>query len=274
MAPEQFESAKTANKQADVYALGKIFAHLISGNEPEALKVSLAGVPDEFRFFVSKCCRDDPDRRFPDGTAALDSFRRFLVPSEVQLPPVELLRQLEQEVEEALGSDGELDALERLDAHVRGFPDDAEMNTRVVPRLSHDVIHAWITQLPNGFREAIRAYDVHISESGTLNFDYCDVIADFYIFLYGITDDMELKALIWARLVDLGYSHNRFYVGEVLVDLLAAVTNVSDAALAAEAIEENPKAAAWYAEALKRPLMKPIADALQAAVDSNLADIP
>ena len=268
MAPEQFASAKTAGKPADVYALGKIFAHLISGEEPEALKISLKGVPEEFRFFVSKCCRDDPDRRYPDATAALDAFRRFAEggSDERVLPPPERLGELEQQVEEALGTPAESEALEELDQFARANPDDEEMNTRVLPRLSRQVLKAWLRQLPDGFREALRAYDLYVSGSGELAFDYCDVVADFYDFLFHATNDLEAKSLILARLLDLGYSHNRFHVHDVVVDLLAGIDNASEAAAAEEAIEDNPVAAAWYADvALKRQLRKPIAAALSDA---------
>lgn len=86
-------------------------------------------------------------------------------------------------------------------------------------------------------------------------------------FVYRVTDDLEVKSLIVARLLDLGYSHNRFHVHEVVVDLLASLEQSSDAAVAEEAIEENREAAAWYAEeALKTTLAKPVAAALRAPV--------
>lgn len=73
-----------------------------------------------------------------------------------------------------------------------------------------------------------------------------------------------------ARLLDVGYSHNRFHVHNVVVDLLSSLTRASDTAVAEEAIGENPEAAAWYAEAaLKKPLPRPVAEALRGAQRSQ-----
>lgn len=144
------------------------------------MKISVTGVPDDFRF-VSKCCRDDPDRRYLDATAALDAFKRLAEggSDERVLPPPERLGELAQQAEEALATPEEAEAVEALDQHVREHPQDVELNRRVIPRLSRDVIRAWGTRLPDGFREAMRAYDAHVSESGGLPFEYCDVVADF-----------------------------------------------------------------------------------------------
>jgi serine/threonine protein kinase len=45
MAPEQFHDVKKAGPPADVYSLGKVLCHLLSGIQPKTLKVDLHGIP-------------------------------------------------------------------------------------------------------------------------------------------------------------------------------------------------------------------------------------
>jgi hypothetical protein len=103
-----------------------------------------------------------------------------------------------------------------------------------------------------------------------LPFEYCDVVADFYRFLYDNTDDLEVKSVVMARLLDLGYSHNRFHVHDVVVELLRDLSQPSDTAIVEEAIGDNERAAAWYAEAaLKHQLAKPIQAALRKSLTTE-----
>jgi hypothetical protein len=78
--------------------------------------------------------------------------------------------------------------------------------------------------------------------------------------------------LIVARLLEVGISHNRWYVGDVTVVLLASLASATDVAVAEEVIDEHQHAAAWIAkQALARPLRAPIADALRRALEQEEA---
>ena len=269
MAPEQLADSKRAGKSADVYSLGKVFLHMISGDQPEPMKVDLSSVPKEFRFFIDKCCREDPAHRYPDAGAALRAFENLLSGDELHLPPRERLEELVSAAAAAIGTPQEQTAIDALDVHVRANPDSEEMNMRVVPRIGRPVLEAWARQTPDGFREAIRGYDGHIDEPGELNFDYCDVVADFYRDAFQAIDDLETLRILIARLLDVGYSHNRFHVHDIVVELLGGLRDPSEVAVAAEAIDANPAAAAWYAkQTLKQPLSRPIADALARAQEA------
>lgn len=270
MSPEQFASSKEAKKPADVYALGKIFAHLITGITPEPMKVEVHKVPEQFRFFVDKSCRQDPESRYPDGAAALEGFEKSLAGFEIVLPPDERLSELAEAASAPLGSITEAKALDDLSAHVRANRDHEKMNTGGIPYLPNELLRAWSAYAPDGFREAMEGYDSHVSESGGLNFDYCDTVADFYAAVFRFTIDISIKRLIVDRLIDLGYSHNRFHVHDVVVDLNASLSDPTDVAIAEESILNQPEAAAWYADrALERPLAAPIAEAFRTARDSQ-----
>lgn len=49
----------------------------------------------------------------------------------------------------------------------------------------------------------------HIKADGDLPFDYCDTVADFLQFAFGVTTDLAVHRLIITRLLEVGVSHNR-----------------------------------------------------------------
>ena len=69
------------------------------------------------------------------------------------------------------------------------------------------------------FRELMRTYDQHVSADGDLPFAYCDTLADFLEFVFGITADLAVHRLIVKRLLRVGFSHNRWHVADVTIDL-------------------------------------------------------
>ena len=272
MAPEQSADAKRAGPPADVYALGKIFAHMLSAREPTPLVVDLTGVPEKFRWFIDKCCRDDPADRFPDAGAALMRFVELLKTPEVELPPVERGKQLADEAAQAIGQASGSAAIEALDAHLRAYAGEEQVYRMVVPHIPKPVLRLWASSQQQSFRTLMRTYDQHVSADGDLAFGYCDTLADFLQFVYGITTDLAVHRLIIKRLLRVGFSHNRWHVADVTIDLLASLKSASEVAAAVEVIDDNQRAAQWVAEgALKRPLRAPIAEALRRASKSQTA---
>ncbi len=269
-APEQAADAKRAGPPADVYALGKVLAYMVSGREPTPLVVDLTDVPEKFRWFVDKCCRDDPGERFADAGIALARFETLLTTPAIELPPLERGNQLAEEAGQAIGEKGEAAAIEALEAHLRTYADDEQVYRVVAPRIPKAVLRRWAAAELNSFRDFMLAYDGHVSVNGDLPFDYCDTLADFLRFVFGITTDLAVHRTIIARLLEVGVSHNRWYVSDVTVDLLASLTSPSEVDAAVEVIDDHQRAASWVAEpALKRPLRAPIAAALRRANTST-----
>jgi serine/threonine protein kinase len=141
MAPEQSADAKRAGPPADVYALGKILGHMLAGREPTPLVVDPTGVPEKFRWFIDKCCRDDPGERFPDAGVALARFEQLLTTPAVGLPPLERGKQLAEAAGQAIGEDDEAKAIEALDAHLNTYASEEPLYRRVVPRIPKAARH-------------------------------------------------------------------------------------------------------------------------------------
>jgi hypothetical protein len=264
MAPEQSADAKRCGKPADVYALGKIFAQMLSGRLPEPLVVDPTGVPEKFRWFIDKCTRTAPTERFTDASAALAKFEQVLQQPDVELPPRDQGVHLANQIARSLGGSGEGDAIETLDAHLQRYDDQQALYHQVLPAIPKPIWERWAELQPEGFAKVISAYDRHV-DCG-LDFDYCDVAADFLRMVYSVSDDLGVRRTVLGRLMEIGRSHNRWYVRNVTVDLLASMASPSEVNTAEEIIDSQRRDAAWIADqALARPLRVTIADALRRA---------
>jgi hypothetical protein len=272
MSPEQSADAKRAGAPADVYALGKILAHMLSGREPTPLVVDLTGVPEKFRWFIDKCCRNDPADRFQDAGAALARFEDLLNTPQVELPPLERGKQLADEAGQAVGQPHEADAIDALDAHLRTLRGRGAALPPGRPAYPEGGAAPVGGRSPAELPRAHSRVDKHVSADGELPFDYCDTVADFLQFIFGITTDLEVHRLIIRRLQRVGFSHNRWHVADVTIDLLTSLKSTSEVAVAVEVIDDHRRAAEWIADgALKRPLRASIAEALRRASSSSKA---
>jgi eukaryotic-like serine/threonine-protein kinase len=261
MSPEQFSDAKHVGPPSDVYALGKVLWEMLAGTAPDVLWVDLSAIPAEFRYFVDRCCRRDPAERFQNASEALEAFSAFTAGPGILPPPLEGAEKL-LEAWESAGSDADrMEVLRRLDEHLQRNRNDEELYRKVLPRLPDDLVARYMDELGDRFKEALRAFDEHVS--GGLPFSYCDVVADFYAGIWSRTEDVELRRLVLARLIEMGAWHNRWYVGGVVARLLASIDDVGTAMLAAEVIESNPQRAEWFWDpwVKEKALMQPIGDA-------------
>ncbi|HEX6782168.1 MAG TPA: protein kinase [Solirubrobacterales bacterium] len=261
MAPEQFDEPKTVGKPADVYAIGKILCELSTGHQPPTRAFELAGVHRDFHYFVSRCCDENPNRRYADAREALEALDALI--DEDDADPAQLAQALIRDVHEAVRDlDSPEAPVESLASHMLRFGDEEEMYLEVVPRMPREVIRAFLKGDASGFARMLAEFDQHID--GGLPFDYCDVVARFYRRVWKETEDLEMRELILRRLIVMGTNHNRWLVREVVSELLAGVDDAATAMMAAEVIDDLAGDAAWHAEeALAAKPARVIAKALR-----------
>lgn len=261
MAPEQFADSKRVEKPADVYALGKVLWEMLTGREPDVLHVDLDAVPREFRFFIEKCTRRDQGERFADAGDALATFRIFAAGVDVLDPPMEAAEKLVAEWSEASRDEERVELVRRMDEHLARNAEEEDLYFKVIPRLPESLVDLYMDELDDAFSTMLHAYDEHIA--GGLPFSYCDVVARFYARVFRRSDDLELQRLILARLIAMGASHNRWFVGEVTGQLLTEIRDVSQAMMAAEVIDADLANAGWVWDpwVKDKALMRPIAEA-------------
>ena len=103
---------------------------------------------------------------------------------------------------------------------------------------------------------------------GSLPFSYTDVVADFYGFAYPRVADLSAKWLILSRLLDMGWSHNRWHVGEVLGGLVGNIKDPAEVLQAKAVLEANPTATAFAGRYILQN--RPVA-AIRSAVNADSA---
>jgi eukaryotic-like serine/threonine-protein kinase len=247
MAPEQFTAMKDTGPEADVFSLGKLFMAMLIGQDPIVGQPDVSGLPERFRYFVSRCCSNTPENRFANAREALEALDRVIRPREFTETAEETLARLSEEwFLTPEGSDEELHKVREIDEHLRTHAGDEAMFTRAVPRLAQDLLDQYQDNLPADFGHMIAIYDDHVS--GGLPFDYCDVVADFYDRIFRRTDDVDLRRRILHRLYVMGWSHNRWHVRGRLLKLLSEYKDAGTVAMAMDVINADPEAAPFLAE--------------------------
>lgn len=244
MAPEQADDAARVGPPADVYSLGKILGEMLTGKRPMFGRPKLSDYPDEFRSFIDRCTLDDPNDRYASASDALAAFELSISGAgDTGLVGEHAFEDLIQTWERTPeGQDLELVA--KISNALVARKSDEELYFKAVPRLHRLLMRQLIEQRPTDFGVILQAYDAHIT--GSLPFEYCDVVANFYRDVFRVVADDGHKRLLLNRLIELGPSHNRWRVGQVTSSILAEL-NGADVGLAADvlATHENRPYVKW-----------------------------
>lgn len=234
MAPEQWTRASEAAEPADIYALGKILYEMLTG-DLSASPPDLQLVPGKLRYIVGQCTQPKPERRYPNIAAIRRDLEVVYSHPERLQSSQERLAELMKQVVVAEEPD------ESIVAEVnRILLENAQDDTLLMQlaRFPQKVVDLMMSQSGDTFASVLRAFDEAVS--GSLSFDFTDVVADFYARLFPEIDDHELQGMIIARLNEMGCSHNRWHVGGVLAKLLHSIHEPSLALAARDALREYP----------------------------------
>lgn len=239
-APEQLRDLRATDQRTDIFALGKVLQAMVTGQLP--VDHDDPKVPRRHRHFIVRCTEMDPARRYQtieDVILAFDQVRSGVETPEV--PREEFARIVAEW--QALPEGDDLAALDNLHAFLERHSENGGLYRDVIPELPVDLIEQYAGQRPREFRGMLIDYDGHLG--GYLDFDYCDDVATFYERVFGYTDDVVVKRTVLRRLLALGRSHNRFFVGQTAARVLARMRDESEVLMATEAIRDQPEDAAW-----------------------------
>lgn len=241
MAPEQFDDFGKVSFPADVYALGKLFAEMLSGRRPDIGRMDVSHLPPEYRSFVQRCVADHERDRYATAGDALAAFDLLIGGGEERIAGSleEFLNDWENEEEGK-------DAAEVLAVatYLVENDDDEKMFYEAIPRLPSLLVQQIRREHPDLFDRILRSYNAHVQ--GSLPFEYCDVLANFYRDVIEEDPDPDHQRLILDRLIELGPSHNRWHVGDVVADILMNKLDDAGAEVAAQAVRADPVHAHWY----------------------------
>lgn len=254
-APEQWNDFIQADCRSDIYALGKILFQMIT-SRPVFPILNLTGLEGKYVYIIQKCIENDPAGRYQTIDHLIEDFN-LLTQKEFNIEsPIEMAQKLIGEVvdpfSEAVNSKG----LEDLVKLFLENNENDELYFEIFPRMPSEIISKLIISQNTPFINMLQIYDALIS--GNLVFSYCDTVANFYKKIFWEIEIFSIKSMVLNRLIDMGWSHNRFYVRDVIAEILYEIKDTGLARLALDAFRRNAEATKWTSQAINLSKIHPI----------------
>lgn len=212
-APELIGDFRRATFAADIYSFGVILYDIISNRKPRIpyKEISFEGPIGDI---ISKCTKSFPIRRYSSITSLRDDLYRVLKTTPIISKSsgveriVNLLSSKKQLTEE--NWDSVFLFLERASI------EDIDLVLHAI-KIEH--IEEHFTSSPELFA-ALGDYFVDIMLKKNFDFNYCDILASKAEIFFKKSEDLGLKAKIILALLELGTSHNRWYVERMVGNML------------------------------------------------------
>lgn len=204
-APECALNFKRATNQSDIYSVGAILHDIFGGGAARIPHTELA-VAGPLAPIVEKCTKTNVRRRFSTVAALREQLY------EVLRGPVTFSSKEEAEVVKLLKQKDELSDQEwdRVFQQIDENEEKDRSNHAVFSVLTVAHLEQLAQSAPDLFASLGKDYAKY-TFGGSFDFDYCDVIATRAQIFYD-KGELDLKANIALALLELGTSHNRWFV--------------------------------------------------------------
>jgi serine/threonine protein kinase len=243
VAPEQYDDAHEVGAPADVFALGKILYHCLTGLLPFPY-TSLEKLPAKFRYLVNRCIAENPAARYQTVEEFIQELQLLSSASEVLKNPPEYAKDLAQQVLTGSGSSSSLLVRFLLDRS-----DDEVLYKEFVTYLAPPVLARMQLGDPAGFNAIVRQFDVYAQ--GHHPFSYTDNIATFLSHVFALSRDADIRSMCLERILLVGAQHNRYYVRDVFARLVKAANDAQDVLAIAGLLRRYPSEADFVAPVLR-----------------------
>ncbi|MFT6624492.1 MAG: serine/threonine protein kinase [Cycloclasticus sp.] len=206
-APELMRNFKSATHLADIYSFGAIL-HDIFGNGTRRIPYRELSLPGEIGDIVNKCTKSNASRRYNSISSLRDALYKVLDETEVTFSSSN-----EESSVQVLKSTNNLTD-EQWDNIFLLFEqdDDEQLNgcRNIISNISAEHLSHLKSESPELFVALGHYFATHIC-GNSFDFDYCDILSSKAELLYE-EGDLTVKAKIALSLLELGVSHNRWYV--------------------------------------------------------------
>ncbi len=225
--PEQKESLKKVDHRTDIYSFGKMVYEAFTGTKPSVL--DLNQVPPAIQYVIRKCTEDQRSDRFDSVTSLKRHFNiamDLLTESESNTDLLELINDLNtyDDLDYILDTTSKVD---KLADNLSKYTDDEELHETIM-KINSTVIKNLFDKYPVVMNKVLKKFIKHTSSHGW-PFSYTDTLANKYQEIFQNISDVEIHEEILKALLEIGVSHNRWFVMGIFVDLLYSVTDESEA---------------------------------------------
>ncbi|WP_328982226.1 serine/threonine protein kinase [Streptomyces mirabilis] len=236
MAPEQYDDAHKVTEPADIYSMGQILYHCLTGEIPFP-RARIGKLDVKFRYIVSRCVAEEPDDRYQSVAEFRRELELITAPQAEVAPPTIRANELK-----AKALDGDTESVGALLRLLLDSADDEIFIKEFTPSLPQELLTHMAEDHPLDFERMVRTYDEY-SEGGH-PFTYTDDIADFFARVLGAAKHSRpVRHLSLKRIMIVGVSHNRYYVGEVFSREVSRLAAPEDISYVAEMLSEDPACA-------------------------------
>ncbi|MGC0421132.1 serine/threonine-protein kinase [Embleya sp. AB8] len=264
-APEQWDKAKTADQRADIFSLGKMLQHLLTGEWPH----SSDDLPDSpFRPAIRRATGPLSERytSVQDFMAAVDSALISLAPD--WQPGDNIAKLLIQRFASPFPDPAAVDELIAWARTVHA--DDFLDVTRVITGMSDNSMRLVWDKDPAGFREIFEGYCAHLA-GGMFDLDYSESLVDACRKAINVSGDPTVLRHAVRMLPEFAYRHNRRPLRDRVTRIIRSVSDSECAIVALEALRAaDSGAVGWcFAAYAIRTLHPTLRDGIRAIIQAG-----
>lgn len=234
VAPEQWEDVRKATIQSDIYSLGMVLYTLVANSIPNPTH-DMSKVPRQYEYVIQRCARQRPQTRFVSVAELKEQFLNSIDRSAFQISSAD-----EEQLSHLFARDSTPELANDVLRVFYNNGDNRRLYKACFPKLPQDYLRYFSQDsLLDDFTHILAQYDEYVD--GQLNFQYCDVVADFYQNIASVCNDINVFRLILQRLLRIGVMHNRWHVMDVFCDVICSLTekDVGKTMTAVEIIQQQ-----------------------------------
>lgn len=247
-APEQFRNAAAANTRSDIYSLGKVLYHLLTGEVPWPA-VDLSTLRGEFEYIVSRCTREYPINRYQEVSELKSDLLLLIAPDSGLETSGEQVRRIQKEY-----LSGRQAALGEMIRVIRQNSEDQTLYLDVVPSLHRNAIAGLGKLYETELMAVVRRCFEHVAVVN-ISFAYVDTLAGFLSHVFDSVREIESREYALTTLLALAHEYNRFHAADVFASLAEKCVTSSMTLLLVRVLRENREAASFVGQWLRMKSM-------------------
>lgn len=207
-APEQFDDAGCADERSDIFSLGRIIEDITTNLHEYPIPTS------DLHYIISKCTQTAPERRFSSVVelkAAIDSVYQTM------------LGLIEQNTIDDVLAKMKLKTADSNDVHELAVKMLTNDNGEKLEEYFHSISDELYQELESRDSELVEKLITQLQQYYTCqgwSFGYTDTIGSNCKRLFTISENAAVKANLLYAIIEVGLSHNRWYVMGIAAELL------------------------------------------------------